>query len=261
MPWVAPVVSALVSAAGAITSSAMTNKANRKNTELANQQNVELMNMQNEYNSPARQMERYKEAGLSPWLAANNNGNASSSPQMQAPQSSYSNFLSPLENLANLTQMVQGFEMREKQIEALSSQVGLNDIKIQNEKEKLQDWRFRNLFGYGNYDTKNAILNLQMSNLYNKYRADWNVDSPWIDSIGDGVNHTVLVPKSSDLKNGLYMKMANSSLSYQHAGTSLRNIQADWQRTQNSWGLGANVPWYVSFGRKAAENFMNYLKY
>lgn len=53
----------------------------------ANDQEIAMWNMQNEYNSPAAQMQRWKEAGLNPMLAYTQGspGNATSAPGVHAP--------------------------------------------------------------------------------------------------------------------------------------------------------------------------------
>lgn len=53
-----------------------------------NAYNTALLNYQNEYNSPLQQMLRYQEAGLNPFLAANDPGNMGSAPSGAAPRGS-----------------------------------------------------------------------------------------------------------------------------------------------------------------------------
>lgn len=54
-----------------------------------NAYNSAILNYQNQYNSPLQQMLRYQEAGLNPFLAANEPGNMGSSPSGAAPRGSF----------------------------------------------------------------------------------------------------------------------------------------------------------------------------
>jgi len=65
------------------------NRQQRKLQDRAFNQNVSMWKMQNEYNSPAQQMARYKEAGLNPNMIygkGGSSGNASMLPKYSAPQ-------------------------------------------------------------------------------------------------------------------------------------------------------------------------------
>lgn len=58
----------LIGALGSIATTAMQNKANKELAEYSFDMQRQMIQEQNEYNSPAAQMQRYKEAGLSPNL-------------------------------------------------------------------------------------------------------------------------------------------------------------------------------------------------
>lgn len=64
-----------------------TNAANRKLSEYEWNKNLEMWNLQNQYNSPAAQMQRYKDAGLNPNLVygQGSSGNATTLPKYSAP--------------------------------------------------------------------------------------------------------------------------------------------------------------------------------
>lgn len=66
---------------------ALQHKYNKEMADIQNQYNIDMWNRQNEYNSPVQQMNRLKEAGLNPNLMYSQGtvGNASSAPQMSAP--------------------------------------------------------------------------------------------------------------------------------------------------------------------------------
>lgn len=73
--------------------------------EQQNQYNLDMWRMQNEYNSPAAQMQRFKEAGLNPNLiyGQGSNGNAQSAPHMVTPRvADYSQHMAKLGELFNI---------------------------------------------------------------------------------------------------------------------------------------------------------------
>ena len=87
-------------------STLLTNRANLKLADHQFDQNVKMWNMQNEYNKPAAQMARLKEAGLNPNLlygtgTAAATGNSSSMPQYQAPTMQAPQIAGNLFNLAS----------------------------------------------------------------------------------------------------------------------------------------------------------------
>lgn len=86
--------SSLIGAAGNIVGSLIgakstsdTNSANMRLAEYQYSKDLEMWNRQNAYNTPAAQMQRYKDAGLNPHLiySQGNPGNASSAPSYSAP--------------------------------------------------------------------------------------------------------------------------------------------------------------------------------
>lgn len=73
-----------------------TNQANREMAEFAYRQNLEQWHRENEYNSPAAQMSRLKEAGLNPNLVYGSIGNtAGGSPTYDAPTMQGSTYQAP----------------------------------------------------------------------------------------------------------------------------------------------------------------------
>lgn len=96
------IVGGLLGAGASIYDTYQTNKTARENTdktiaaqkreaELAYQRAVQMWHMQNAYNSPEEQMKRFGAAGLNPHLiyGQGNPGNASGTPQYQAPNLQY----------------------------------------------------------------------------------------------------------------------------------------------------------------------------
>lgn len=78
---------ALIGGAFNLGGMALQQKYNKEMADIQNQYNIDAWNRQNEYNSPTQQMNRLKEAGLNPNLMyqQGNVGNASSAPQLSAP--------------------------------------------------------------------------------------------------------------------------------------------------------------------------------
>ena len=107
--------------------------------ELASQQNqynLDMWRMQNEYNSPAAQMQRFKEAGLNPNLiyGQGSNGNSQTAPHMVTPGAAdYTEHMSKLGQLFNVAGLMSAVEdyhiKREKaQQEAIKTQDDLNKL-------------------------------------------------------------------------------------------------------------------------------------
>lgn len=99
------------------------NKHNLQLAKDARQHDVNMWNMQNQYNTPAMQMQRLKEAGLNPHLmyGQGNTGNAST-PQ-KAPVPEVGNELSSLAqmSLAPAISMYQDWRVKNAQIENLNA--------------------------------------------------------------------------------------------------------------------------------------------
>lgn len=95
------------------------NKGNRQLMEYQNQWNLDMWNRQNLYNSPASQMERFRNAGLNPMLMSQSlqTGNASNAPsaagyeyQRTDMSSSLNRFFSTIASLADMAAKVQGIK-------------------------------------------------------------------------------------------------------------------------------------------------------
>lgn len=75
----------------------------------ANAHEIDMWNLQNAYNTPAAQMERFKEAGLNPMLAytQGSNGNASSAPGTHVPNAKLTEDQDRLNKAAGILSMFQ----------------------------------------------------------------------------------------------------------------------------------------------------------
>lgn len=87
MPLTPPVTGALIQGATQMGGNVLSNISNIYQQNRAFSHNKEMWNLQNAYNSPAMQMQRYKEAGLNPNLiyGQGSSGNAQQAPTYQAP--------------------------------------------------------------------------------------------------------------------------------------------------------------------------------
>lgn len=95
--------------------------ANKQMAEYAYSKNLEMWNRQNLYNSPAQQMQRFKEAGLNPVMMYGKGtgaaGQATTLPQYQAPRQEY-NYRSPV-NIATSMQTWMDMKQRSAQLDMI----------------------------------------------------------------------------------------------------------------------------------------------
>lgn len=101
------------------------NAYNKQMADLENQRQLEYWHMQNDYNSPAAQMQRLKDAGLNPNLAYQNvsTGNAEAMPSYVTPENSFQNFAGEAmqevgSTLASQITAYQSIQMNQAQIDA-----------------------------------------------------------------------------------------------------------------------------------------------
>lgn len=117
----------------------LTNKANRELAEYQYQKNLENWHLQNEYNTPAKQMERFKEAGLNPHLvySQGNPGNAAQIGQYQAPRMEY-NYKPSLDPLA-IIGAFQNFQLQRAQIDNVRADTEIKEATASYKQQGLQD--------------------------------------------------------------------------------------------------------------------------
>lgn len=137
MPF--PLVPLIIAAAG-VANSIIASRAAKKQTRASNEANLELakysygeqqkqIDKQNLYNSPAAQMARYREAGLSPNLiyGQGSSGNQSSTPAFNPPQM---NMRHAVFQIPDMISQYQDFQMRNAQIEKVRTSTELDAEKI-----------------------------------------------------------------------------------------------------------------------------------
>lgn len=114
------------------------NAANRDLMNLQYQKDREMWDQQNAYNSPAAQMQRFKDAGLNPNMiyGQGNGGNAATMPHYTAPDQSEKSFVPDTVNnvsshVGQAIQTYQDLQMRQAQIDnlrALNSNINTRTI-------------------------------------------------------------------------------------------------------------------------------------
>lgn len=96
-----------------------------------NEYNLRMWNMQNEYNTPANQMKRYREAGLNPNLIYGSGqasaGNASSAPTMEAHHSGFAKVLNLLQTAKGMLDLKQ--QKQEMDMDKLKTISGIEHTK------------------------------------------------------------------------------------------------------------------------------------
>ena len=118
-----------------------------QNMELAKYQfdrNLEMWNLQNQYNTPASQMQRFRDAGLNPNLiySQGSSGNASGMPEFHAPQANIdTSKADTINNVANavtntISQLL-SLKQQEKQNKLLEEQVTAQ--KLANQKSGIEN--------------------------------------------------------------------------------------------------------------------------
>lgn len=90
-------------------------KANKEMARYAYSKDLDMWNLQNQYNAPAQQMQRFKEAGLNPLLIYGQGtpGNASQLPKYQAPRMEYNYSFKP--NIVDNLQRFQDINIKQQQ--------------------------------------------------------------------------------------------------------------------------------------------------
>ena len=98
-------------------------------SQLTFDQQLQMWNMQNEYNTPANQMSRLKDAGLNPLLAYTQatSGTASQMPQYNKPSGEHPAFMTDINMGASALTQYQDLRVKQAQIDNLKAQKNLID--------------------------------------------------------------------------------------------------------------------------------------
>ena len=212
---------------------AATNQANKDIAQMSNEHNEAMLNKQiqqewdmwnaeNDYNSPAAQMQRYKDAGVNPYMAMGNvsSGNASSMsspaaqpavvPQMQAAQAD-----APL---------AQGATMMPADMSGLSGLRGIASrfVELMQAKE----------------DIKGKQLENQGKEIENNFKADMFMVNMYKAMQDAGLSRSKRL--GQDIVNQFQPEMLSSELNQRKTDTMFRNLEAQGQLIAN---LSA-MQWY-----------------
>lgn len=107
-----------------------------------NEYNMQMWNLQNQYNSPAAQMQRYREAGLNPNLIYGNGsssaGNATSAPQMESYSSGFSKFMNFMSNIYSLKNLKAQNNNLNAQTDSIKADTRLKDKNVELKDKELQ---------------------------------------------------------------------------------------------------------------------------
>lgn len=177
----APLVLPLVSGISALAGGAFNYFANKD----TNQKNLEMWHLNNAYNTPAAQMQRYRDAGLNPNLMYQQGsvGNSSSAPEYQRPEVD----VDLNQSLSQLSQY-QDFKVKQAQVDNIRAQTDqtresiINMIKEQTIKDLTASKlglennylsgsmaeRIRNV-AIGNWEKLQGIQNAKTMNELNRY--------------------------------------------------------------------------------------------
>jgi hypothetical protein len=163
-----------------------TNAANMQLADLTNQRNIENWNMMNEYNTPAAQMQRLKDAGLNPFSAASSvtGGNAASMAAYQAPKVDYNSRQSvAAATFAGLSQAIAQYQdIRHRQLENRNEetkaeilQEDLEAKTLKNEKEGFWRQYYENMAssGYQTLLDKENLGGIRAREAKNLYDLNW----------------------------------------------------------------------------------------
>lgn len=212
---------------------AATNKANKDIAQMSNEHNEAMLNKQiqqewdmwnaeNDYNSPAAQMQRFKDAGVNPYMAMGNvsSGNASSMsspaaqpavvPQMQAAQAD-----APL---------AQGATMMPADLSGLAGLRGIASrfVELMQAKE----------------DIKGKQLENQGKEIENSYKADMFMVNMYKAMQDAGLSRSKRL--GQDIVNQFQPEMLSSELNQRKTDIMFRNLEAQGQLIAN---LSA-MQWY-----------------
>ena len=162
-----PVTGAIIlgglSQAGNLASTLITNKQQRAlSLEMYNRQRTDALadwNRQNQFNSPTAQMQRYKEAGLSPHLIY---GQTNTAQPVRSSQADVPKLQAPQFQLENIPAMALQLEAQQQNIANLKTQEQLMKADILK-KQSETDWKkLQNDFADMTFSTRMQILQNQM---------------------------------------------------------------------------------------------------
>lgn len=258
---IAQAASSIIGTAGGMVQGARNRRAQRKENraqrqwasdmyDLQNQRDIEFWNMQNQYNDPAAQMQRLKDAGLNPNLVYGNGTTTSagpiathSAPQPNTAPERYENELAPLaDSIFNYLE-VQQRKANISRTEAETQAIGNRDA------QQMFENHTRELVGNQNFANmerwQQEIIELKAT----REGAEWNafMTGSYTDEQGqkyatDDPNS----PISKSIRAGWYKSVVELENAVQRnslndAEIAIRSFQASLAKQ----GISPDTPWYA----------------
>jgi len=145
--------------------------ANKQMAQYAYEKDLAMWNLQNQYNSPASQMQRYKDAGLNPMLiySQGSSGNASQLPKYQAPKQEFNYDFRP--DILGAMQRYQDLSIRQSNADILQEELRKRHYEANQAK---RDWEIRegNEKWGGTDKLKSQIAKAESDASYSAWRAE-----------------------------------------------------------------------------------------
>lgn len=207
--WQAAAIQGASSLLGSFVNWGMTASQNKKQrkwsekmAEYAWNKDVEMWDMQNDYNSPAKQMERIKEAGLNPALMyqQGNVGNAGSMPSYNdiSGNEVYGGF-SPLE-IPNFIGLYQDYQLKKENIDSIrkmnelrGQEIALNEYVLEEKGIDLEQKRWKIPYDRKAIETdldrrlqetRKSVYDANWSqekwDKWQESHGTWNIDDPFV---------------------------------------------------------------------------------
>ena len=157
-----------------------------------NAYNTALLNYQNEYNSPLQQMLRYQEAGLNPFLAANDPGNMGSSHAGAAPRGSSASGDSPAQVAGTFAQAVgqvnQTLQTAKTIYDYLKYGRPLQELNLESQGTNLDIKKVQKMIE--DYNLESAQSNASTKNAEMQWSKYWNLGEDAFNDTGGKVSES-----------------------------------------------------------------------
>lgn len=193
----------------------LANKANRELADLEWERNQQMWHMQNAYNTPASQMQRYRDAGLNPNLMyqQGTSGNASSSPTYNRPTMQAARMADFNTNIAPTLQTFADMKVKQAQANNMAAQTNLITEQAQTEAA-----RRANIEGETSL-IENRRLNMDTQSNMNTSRDWWNWEQ--LHMLRDQRPHILAITQSQAKEAAI--KARSASLQYLFDSASYRS--------------------------------------
>lgn len=225
---------ALISAAGNIGSSVVSNAGNKRSQERAEKANLNFWNLQNEYNDPSAQMARLRKAGLNPNLIYGSNasgasGNAESIAPAKAAEYEMRNPLGDVSTFADFRQKEATTDNLREQNTVLQQEALLKTATTANTAIRTKQSEFD--LGLAE-ELRTTSLQAAQANLR---RMEANAMGDEIDAY---FKDQTLANRIKDINYRVQISKE------QLKGEELKNALLKWEKELSDVGLTKTDPWY-----------------